>query len=102
MVKVLGGATSLCSSLKPCKTSEEKTLFQNKGSDHTGWMQGKKQHQKDAFYCKQRTCNPRGAGYTDNFNLVRGGMTAAQTAVELMPSKPPSAGVESYQYVQAN
>ena len=54
----------------------------------------------DAFYRKLPSCNPLDAEYTDYINLLKSGLAIEQAVVKLKLSKPPSNGLENYQYLQ--
>ena len=82
MMNVLGGATSLDSFLKAYKTSKAKGLFPNELFDHYAKMKKTKPTTYDAFYSKNRSCNPLEAEYTDCVSLLESGLTTEQAVVK--------------------
>ena len=100
ILNFLGGATSLDSFLKACKTSEKKGFFPYKWFDHPDKMQNTELPPYDAFHKKLRSLNPLEAKYTDYVNPLKSGLTTEQAVVKLKPSKPPPTGIENYQYLQ--
>ena len=52
------------------------------------------------MYSKILSCNPLEAENTDYINLLKSGLTSEQAVVNLKLSKPPSTGIENYQYLQ--
>ena len=100
IMNFLGGATSLNSFLKAYKTSETKGFFPYEWFDHPDKVQNKELPPYDAFYSKLRSCNPLEAEYMEYVNLLKNELTTEQAVVKLKLSKPPPAGIESYQYLQ--
>ena len=100
MMNFLGGAASLDSFLKACKTSETKGIFSCEWFDHPHKMQITEIPPYDAFYSKLRSCNPLEANYTDYVNLLKSGLTTEKTVVKLKLIKSPPTGIENYQYLQ--
>ena len=96
----LGGATILDSFLKAYKTSETKSFFPYKWSDHRDRLQNPEFPPFDAFYSKLRRRNPLQTENTDYVNLLKSGLTAEQAVIELKLSKPPPSGIEIYHYLQ--
>ena len=54
----------------------------------------------DAFYKKLRNRNPIETEYKDCLDLLKSGLTTEQTILKLKLSKPPSTGIENYQYLE--
>ena len=96
----LGGATRLDSFLKAYKTSETKGFFPYEWFDHPDKMQNTELPPYDAFYSKLRSCNPLEIEYMDYVNLLKSGLTTEQAVIKLKLSKPPTTGIENYQYLQ--
>ena len=100
MMNFLGGTTSLDSFLKAYETSETKGFFPYEWFDQPYKMQLTELPPFDAFHSKLRSCNPLGAAYTDYVNLLKNGLTTEQAVIKMKLSKPPSTGIEKYQYLQ--
>ena len=100
IMNFLGGATSLDSFLKAYKTSETKRFFPYEWFDHLEKMQNTELPPFDAFYSKLRRHNPLEGEYTEYISLLKSGLTTEQAVVKLKLSKPPTTGIESYQYLQ--
>ena len=79
----LGGATSLDSLVKACKTSETNRIFPYEWFDHPDKIQNTELPPYDAFYSKLRSCNPLEAECTDSVNLLKNGLTTEQAVVKL-------------------
>ena len=94
------GATSLDSILKAKKTSESKGYFLYEWLVHPEKMQKTEVPRYDASYSKLRSCNPLETEYTDYVHLLKSGLTTEQAVVKLKLSKPPSTGIETYQYLK--
>ena len=99
-MNVLGRATSLDSFLKAYKTSETKGFFPYEGFDHPDKMDKTELPPYDAFYSKLRSWNSLEAQYMYYVNILKSGLTTEQAVVKLKLSKPPTTGIENYQYLQ--
>ena len=95
-----GGATSLDSFLKACKTSKTQGFFPYEWFDYPDKMLNTEFPPNDAFYSKLRSCNPHEAEYTEHVNLLKSGLTTEQAVIKLKLSKSPPTGIENYQYLQ--
>ena len=82
IMNFLGGATSLDSSLKACKTSETKGFFPYERFDNPKKMQNTKLPPYDAFYSKLHSCNPLEAQHTHYVNLLKNELTTEQAVVK--------------------
>ena len=100
IMNFLGGATSLDSFLKACKTSERKGFLPYEWFDYPEKMQITELLPYDAFHSKLRSCHPLEAEYADYVNLLKSGLTTEQAVVKLKLSKPPPTGIENYRYLQ--
>ena len=86
--------------MKAHKTSKTKDLFPYEWFDYPDKMQNTEFHPYDVFHSKIRGCNSLEAKYTDYVNLLKNGLPAEQIVVKLKLPKPPSTGIQSYQYLQ--
>ena len=100
IMNFLGGATSLDSFLKACKTSVTKGFFPYEWFDHPNKMQNAELPPYDAFYSKLRSCNPLETENADYVNPLKSGLTTEQAGIKLKLSKPLPNGIESYRYLQ--
>ena len=101
IVNFHGRATSLDSFLNACKTSEPKRFFPRDGYNSLTKcrkMQNEVLAPYYAVHSKLRKCNPLEAQYTDNFNLLKGGVTTEEAVIKLKLSKQPITGIENYQH----
>ena len=99
----LGGATSLDSFLKACKTKETKGFFPYEWFDCPEKMNNKELPPYDSFVSVLRNSNPLEKEYNDFQYLVNSGLTTEQAVVKLRKDRiriPPT-GAKNYLYLQS-
>ena len=94
-----GGATSLDSFLKACKTSETKGFFPYEWFDCPQKMNNSELPPYDAFFSKLRNKNPLEKDYSDYQTLLSSGLKTEEALSKRKLSKPPPSGEENYQYL---
>ena len=96
IMNFLGGATSLDSFLKACKTKETKGFFPYEWFDCPEKINNKELPSYESFFSVLRNSNPLEKVYNDFQNLVNIGLTTEQAVVKLQMDKIPPTGVENY------
>ena len=99
IMNFLGGATSLGSFLKACKTSETEGFFPYEWFDCPQKMNNSDLPPYDAFFSKLRNVNPLGKDYSDYQKLLSCGLKPEEALSKMKFSKPPPSGEENYQYL---
>ena len=97
IMNFLGGATSLESFLKACKTSETKGFFPYEWLDCPQKMNNSELPPYDAFFSKLRNKNPLEKDYSDYQTLLSSGLKTEEALSKMKLSKPPPSGEENYQ-----
>ena len=99
IMNFLGGATSLDSFLKACKTSETKGFFPYEWIDCPQKINNSEPPPYDAFFGKLRNVNPLEKDYSDFQKLLSSGLKTEEALSKMKFSKPPPSGEENYQYL---
>ena len=99
ILNFLGGATSLDSFLKACKTSETKGYFPYEWFDCSEKLYDTHLPPYEAFFNKLRNCNPLEKEYKEYENLLNSGATVESALIKLRLSQPPPTGGENYEYL---
>ena len=95
----VGGATSLDSFLKACKTSENKGFFPYEWFDCPQKMNNSELSPYDAFFSKLRKVNPVEKDHPHYQKLFSCGLITEETLSKMKLSKPPPSGEENYQHL---
>ena len=99
IMNFLGGATSLDSFLKACKTSETKGFFPHEWFDCPQKMNNSELPPYDAIFSKLRNVNPLEKDYSDYQKILSSGLKTEEALSKMKLSKPPPSGEENYQYL---
>ena len=99
IMNFLGGATSLDSFLKACKTSETKGFFLYEWFHCPQKMNNNELPPYDAFSSKLRNVKPLETDYSEYQNLLSCGLKSEEALSKMKLSKPPTSEEESYQYL---
>ena len=97
IMNFLGGATSLDSFPKACKTAKTKGFFPYEWFDCPQKMKNSELPPYDAFFSKLRNVNPLEKDYSDYQKLLSCGLETEEALSKLKLSKPPPSTGEIYQ-----
>ena len=101
IMNFLGGATSLDSFIKACKTKETEGFFPYQCFDCPERLNNKEFPPFDSFFSILQKINPLEKDYNDLQNLVNSGSTTEQSVTKLRLDRKPPTSVERYSYSQS-